>query len=70
MISLSRVVADSLQWAPEVKHHAKNVPFLLIGTKVDLRNEVWPHNELANGDQVPITFAQGLEMARTVGAVK
>ena len=29
----------NLQWAPEVKHYIPDVPMMLVGTKVDLREE-------------------------------
>lgn len=27
------------KWKPELKHHAENVPFLIVGTKADLRED-------------------------------
>jgi GTPase SAR1 family protein len=28
-----------LQWYPEITHHAPNVPIVLVGTKLDKRND-------------------------------
>jgi len=38
--SETSLVNVSKKWAPELKHYAPDVPFLLIGTKCDMRNEV------------------------------
>ncbi|EWM23088.1 rho gtpase [Nannochloropsis gaditana] len=34
------------KWYPEIKHHAPGVPFILVGTKTDLRKdpECWPQS--------------------------
>lgn len=33
------------KWYPEIQHHAPGVPFILVGTKLDLRNEAKPGTE-------------------------
>lgn len=33
------------KWVPEIQHHAPGAPFILVGTKLDLRNEAKPGSE-------------------------
>jgi Ras-related C3 botulinum toxin substrate 1 len=44
LVAFSLVSPTSLEnveakWIPELKHHAPNVPIILVGTKLDLRDE-------------------------------
>lgn len=59
-------VADS--WAPEVHHFMEGVPIVLVGTKVDLRNDPQTVSILATQGQHPVTPQEGDAMARQVGA--
>jgi Ras-related C3 botulinum toxin substrate 1 len=36
------------KWFPEIKHHAPNVPMILVGTKADLRNDANMTQQLAS----------------------
>lgn len=58
------------KWHPEIKHHCPNTPFLLVGTKLDLREDPETISRLAEKRLAPITFQQGNDMAKTIGAVK
>ena len=49
----------SLKWLPEIRHHAPKVPLVLVGTKLDLRN-----------DQGSIETTAGQELAREIGAYR
>ncbi|CAL4969729.1 unnamed protein product [Urochloa decumbens] len=54
------------KWIPELRHYAPNVPIVLVGTKLDLREDkqfFLDHPGLA-----PITTAQGDELKRMIGA--
>lgn len=44
------------------------MPFLLVGTKLDLREDTDTVNRLKERHMAPITTEQGEEMARVVGA--
>jgi hypothetical protein len=40
LISPSSFENVRTKWIPEISHHCPNVPFLLVGTKLDLRDDV------------------------------
>jgi len=56
------------KWHPEIKHHCPSTPYLLVGTKVDLREDPETLNRLAEKRLSPITWHQGNEMAKVIGA--
>jgi Ras-related C3 botulinum toxin substrate 1 len=58
------------KWYPEISHHAPGVPFLLIGTKVDLRDDDEQVMRLKDKKLEPITEARGNQMAAQLGAQK
>jgi len=59
-----------LQWHPEIRHHAANVPFILVGTKEDLRfNDEWKARLKAEG-KLPLTPEDGEKLSTEIGAVK
>lgn len=76
LLCFSVVAPDSFddiksKWIPEILHHSpKDILILLIGTKIDLRNDLYVCDELALNDQKPITYEQGVKLAKEVGAIK
>lgn len=49
------------KWWPEIQHHMPNTPFLIVGTKVDLRHDADTLAALQRkGLNGPITQEQGL----------
>uniref|UniRef100_A0A671LUR5 Ras-related C3 botulinum toxin substrate 3-like n=1 Tax=Sinocyclocheilus anshuiensis TaxID=1608454 RepID=A0A671LUR5_9TELE len=58
------------QWYPEVRHHCPNTPIILVGTKLDLRDDKDTIERLRDKKLSPITYPQGLAMAREIGSVK
>ncbi|XP_069509133.1 ras-related C3 botulinum toxin substrate 1-like [Ambystoma mexicanum] len=58
------------KWYPEVRHHCSNTPIVLIGTKMDLRDNKKTIKQLKENRLSPITFPQGLALAKEIGAVK
>jgi len=54
----------SNKWFPEIDHHCKNVPFILVGTKADLRN-----SQDLNITEHIVSTESAQEVAKKLGAV-
>jgi len=59
-----------VQWYPEISHHAPNVPMILVGTKLDLREDRDTIDKLRDRRMSPIAYQQGTAMSRDIGAVR
>ncbi|XP_010352638.1 ras-related C3 botulinum toxin substrate 3 isoform X2 [Rhinopithecus roxellana] len=57
------------KWYPEVRHHCPHTPILLVGTKLDLRDDKDTIERLRDKKLAPITYPQGLAMAREIGGL-
>ena len=60
-------VAD--KWYPEISHHAPGVPKILVGTKLDLRENPAELERLRERRQSPVTLQQGEAMKKKINAV-
>ncbi|XP_026324693.1 ras-related C3 botulinum toxin substrate 1-like [Hyposmocoma kahamanoa] len=58
------------KWIREVQYHCPLVPIILVGTKLDLREDKETVQMLKDKTLAPITYPQGLGMAKKIGAVK
>merc|ERR1712117_38500 len=58
------------KWCPEIKHHCADAPILLVGTKIDLREDRETLSILADAGQSPIKREQGQKLANKIRAVK
>ncbi len=58
-----------LKWVPELKRHAAGVPFIVVGTKLDLRNDPKTIRVLAQRRQQPITYNEAQRRAGELGAL-
>jgi small GTP-binding protein len=56
------------KWHPEVDHYIKNVPTILVGTKVDLREAKLP--DPSTGEFHPVSNDQAEKMADEIGSEK
>lgn len=56
----------TLQWYPEVRHHCPNTPIILVGTKLDLRDDKDTIEKLKEKKLSPIIYPQGLAMAKEI----
>jgi len=66
-VSFENVTA---KWYPELMHFCPEVPFILVGTKMDVRNDESEVSKLRSQGQYPITTTQGLELAKKLGAIR
>lgn len=58
------------KWVPEITHHAPDTPIVLVGTKIDLRDNAETIDKLRERHQAPITYQQGIKLAEEIDAVK
>jgi len=58
------------KWFPEIEHHAPGVPIILVGTKLDLRDDGEQIRMLRAKRMEPISFDQGLAVSREIRAAK
>ncbi|DBA03096.1 TPA: hypothetical protein N0F65_003343 [Lagenidium giganteum] len=58
------------KWLPEIRHHAPGVPFILVGTKLDLREDEETLEKLREKKMQPITTEQGEALKNELGAYK
>ncbi|XP_024977892.1 nitrate regulatory gene2 protein isoform X1 [Cynara cardunculus var. scolymus] len=66
LISKASYENVSKKWIPELKHYAPGVPIVLVGTKLDLRDD--KQFFIDHPGATPITAAQGEELQKTIGA--
>jgi len=57
------------RWYTEIKHHCPNTPILLVGTKIDLRDDPATLEELSKNNHKPITEAEAQAMVKELGAL-
>ncbi|CAM9182296.1 unnamed protein product [Discosporangium mesarthrocarpum] len=57
-----------LKWIPELGHHAQGIPFILVGTKLDLRDDQDAVRRLSEKRQQPISFSEAQQLAESLGA--
>lgn len=59
-----------LQWHPEIAHHAPSVPIILVGTKLDLREDPATLESLRQKRMEPVSYDQALIVAKDIRAHK
>lgn len=72
LLCCSVVLPDSFDntrttWLPELAHHCPSVPFILVGTKIDLREDIQYVKKM---QQRPVSREEGEKQARKMGAIK
>ncbi|KAI9485947.1 MAG: rac protein [Benjaminiella poitrasii] len=58
------------KWYPEITHHATNKPMILVGTKLDVREDPETVEKLRRKNMAPISYTQGVQMAKDISAAK
>lgn len=58
------------KWYPEIKHHCPDAPIILVGTKIDLREDRETLNALNEQGLSPLKREQGQKLANKIRAVK
>ena len=58
------------QWYPEIDHHAPNIPIILVGTKLDLREDPATLENLRQKRMEPVSYDQALMCAKEIRAHK
>jgi small GTP-binding protein len=56
------------KWVPEIKHFCPNVSIVLVGNKLDLRDDEKTKNLLMKMKLTPVQFEQGQALANKIGA--
>lgn len=69
-LNLCVIVPVPSQWYPEVRHHCPSTPIILVGTKLDLRDERETIEKLKEKKLAPITYPQGLALAKEIGKIQ
>jgi len=70
IISPSSFENVSAKWYPEVSHHCPNAPIILVGTKMDLREDRETIERLREKSMKPITFEEGMAKAKEINSIK
>ncbi|CAM2714035.1 unnamed protein product [Rotaria socialis] len=71
LICFSLVSPASFEnWYPEVSHHCPQTPIVLVGTKLDLRDDKVAIEKLREKKLAPISILQGEAMRKEISAVK
>lgn len=60
----------TFKWYPEIEHHAPNVPIILVGTKLDLRDDKPTIDGLRQKRMETVSYEQALAVSRDIRAHK
>jgi cell division control protein 42 len=56
------------KWIPEIKQYMASIPFILVGTQIDLRDNVISLKDLNRKNLKPVSREEGEKLARKLGA--
>lgn len=69
-ISRIKKTDTQFQWYPEISHHAPNVPIILVGTKLDLREDPATQESLRQKRMEAVTYEEARQVALSIKAHK
>lgn len=58
------------KWLPEIRHYCPSTPVVLVGTKIDLRDNGDALSRLESRRQKPIEYEAGVTLAKEEGCAK
>ena len=75
LVCFSTVFPSSLiniknQWIAEIRKYCPSTPFILVGTKIDLRENNEERERLLKKKERPIAYEEGARVAKQLKAVK
>ena len=70
IISRSSFENIKTKWKEEIKQHCPNVPFILVGNKIDLREDTETISQLTSKNLTIISQQEGIQLAKEINAVK
>ncbi|NP_001171845.1 ras-related C3 botulinum toxin substrate 2-like [Saccoglossus kowalevskii] len=70
VVSQSSYENITSKWYPELTHHCPDVPYILVGTKVDLREDKEVIRKLAEVGKAPLKKETGEKLASKISAAK
>ncbi|KAL0483670.1 Rho-related protein Rac [Acrasis kona] len=56
------------KWFPEIHHTSPDVPFVIVGNKLDMRDDITVAKELRDKNEKCITKEEGFNLAKKLGA--
>mmetsp|Transcript_8069 Transcript_8069/g.16120 ORF Transcript_8069/g.16120 Transcript_8069/m.16120 type:complete len:194 (+) Transcript_8069:58-639(+) len=68
IISPSSFENVKAKWHPEIQHHSPGVPFILVGTKLDLRDDPETIGRLQEKRLAPVSAMNGEQLRTELGA--
>ena len=70
LISPQSFATVKSKWYPEINYYCPGVPILVVGTKLDLREDFATNARLAETGLAPVSHAQGTQLAKEINAAK
>ena len=58
--------SDNTQWLPEITHHSSGTPIILVGTKIDLRDDPATRAALTKQHMEPVKYENVLNYVKEV----